>query len=402
MHNPKADFPLLMQPRHKPLVYLDSAATTQKPLCVIQILAHYYTELNASPHRGIYDLSEQSTEAFEQARTVVQKFINAPAAKECIFVKNATEAINLVASSFSAAFLEPGDEILISAMEHHANIVPWQWACKQKGAHLKVIPISPAGDLVANWATYLSPRTKLLAITQLSNVLGTLNPIADMIQTAHAQGVPVLVDAAQSAPHLPIDVQALDCDFLTFSGHKIYGPTGIGILYGKSRWLEAMPPYQGGGHMILKVDFEQSTYQDLPHKFEAGTPPIAAVLGLARALEYVLEQGWSSIQSHEKSLLDYALQALSSIPDLRIIGQPQQQVGVLSFIMNGIHPHDIGSIVDQSGIAIRTGHHCAMPLMNVLKVPATARVSFGFYNNLDDIDTLCAALETVHAIFRKK
>jgi cysteine desulfurase/selenocysteine lyase len=398
----RSDFPILNQTVHNhPLVYLDNAATTQKPQCVLDALTNYYREINANIHRGVYHLSEKATEAFENARCSVQAFINAQYAKECIFVKSTTEAINLVAQSYGECFVKENDEILISAMEHHSNIVPWQILCQRKGAHLKIIPINTKGELpIATLPQYFSKRTKLLAITHVSNVLGTLNPLRDIIKQAHAHHIPVLVDGAQSAPHLKIDVQDLDCDFFTFSGHKIYGPTGIGVLYGKTHWLEAIPPYQSGGEMILQVTFEKTTYKGIPFKFEAGTPAIAEAIALAKALEYLNTIGWKALTTHETLLLNYATKALSSIEGLTIIGAPNQRIGVLSFTMEGVHPHDIGTIVDQCGIAIRTGHHCAMPIMDFYAIPATARVSFGIYNTLAEIDCLINALQEVKKLFK--
>jgi len=398
----RANFPILNRTVHQhPLVYLDNAATTQKPQCVLDALINYYQEINANIHRGVYHLSEKATEAFENARRTVQTFINAQYAKECIFVKSTTEAINLVAQSYGNQFVKENDEILISAMEHHSNIVPWQMLCQNKGAHLKVIPINTRGELpIDTLEQYFSKKTKLLAITHVSNALGTLNPLREIIKKAHDHHIPVLVDGAQSASHLKIDVQELDCDFFTFSGHKIYGPTGIGILYGKAHWLEAMPPYQGGGEMILQVSFEKTTYKEIPLKFEAGTPPIAEAIALAKALEYLSAIGWQAIMEHETSLLNYAATALSSIPRLKILGAPQHRVGVLSFTMEGAHPHDIGTIVDQFGVAIRTGHHCAMPIMDFYGIPATARASFAIYNTLAEIDRLVSALQEVKQLFK--
>lgn len=398
----RANFPILNRTVHQhPLVYLDNAATTQKPQCVLDALINYYQEINANIHRGVYHLSEKATEAFENARRTVQTFINAQYAKECIFVKSTTEAINLVAQSYGNQFVKENDEILISAMEHHSNIVPWQMLCQNKGAHLKVIPINTRGELpIDTLEQYFSKKTKLLAITHVSNALGTLNPLREIIKKAHDHHIPVLVDGAQSASHLKIDVQELDCDFFTFSGHKIYGPTGIGILYGKAHWLEAMPPYQGGGEMILQVSFEKTTYKEIPLKFEAGTPPIAEAIALAKALEYLSAIGWQAIMEHETSLLNYAATALSSIPRLKILGTPQHRVGVLSFTMEGAHPHDIGTIVDQFGVAIRTGHHCAMPIMDFYGIPATARASFAIYNTLAEIDRLVSALQEVKQLFK--
>lgn len=395
-------FPILNQLVHQhPLAYLDNAATTQKPQCVIEALSHYYREMNANIHRGVYTLSEKATEAFENARCTVQTFLNAQFAKECIFVKSTTEAINLVARSYGDRFIKENDEVLISAMEHHSNIVPWQMLCQSKGAHLKIIPINTNGELpIDKLEDYFSKKTKLLAITHVSNALGTLNPLRDIIKKAHAHHIPVLVDGAQSAPHLKIDVQELDCDFFTFSGHKIYGPTGIGVLYGKAQWLEAMPPYQGGGEMVLQVSFEKTLYKELPLKFEAGTPPIAEAIGLAEALNYLTAIGWQTIMEYEDSLLNYATKALSSLAGVKIIGNPQHRIGALSFTMEGAHPHDIGTIVDQFGIAIRTGHHCAMPIMDFYGIPATARASFAIYNTITEIDRLVNALQEVKQLFK--
>jgi len=398
----RSEFPILQTQIHNhPLIYLDNAATTQKPQCVLDALNHYYTAINANVHRSVYYLSEAATKAFEEARQSVQHFINAKEARECIFVKGTTEAINLVAHSFGEHFLKKGDEILISAMEHHSNIVPWQLLCQRKELKLQVIPINEQGELeLENLELYFNKKTKLLAIIHASNALGTLNPIADIIKKAHAHNIPVLVDGAQSAAHLKIDVQALDCDFFTFSGHKTYGPTGIGVLYGKSHWLEAMPPYQGGGDMILKVSFDHTTYNEIPFKFEAGTPAIAEAIALGRALEYLQKLDWAFISQHEARLLQYATEALSSIPRLKIIGQAKEKIGVISFTLEGIHPHDIGSITDQFGIAIRTGHHCAMPIMDFFKIPATTRVSFGIYNTCEEIDQLIKALDEVRRLFK--
>jgi len=400
----RSDFPILAQRFHnQPLIYLDNAATTQKPQSVIDAIQNYYESQNANIHRGVYALSERATVAFEQARTTVQHFINASDPKECLFVKSTTEAINLVAYSFGERYVQPGDEILISAMEHHANIVPWQMMCERKGAKLIVIPMNQQGELeLKDWEKLLTPKTKLLAITHVSNAIGTINPIEKLIKTAHQAKVPVLVDAAQSVPHFKVDVQALDCDFLTFSGHKTYGPTGIGVLYGKTKWLEELPPYQGGGDMIRQVSFSKTTFNDLPYKFEAGTPPIAQAIGLAAALNYLNELGWDNILEHEKQLLRQATEALKTLPHCRIIGQASQKVGVISFVLENIHPHDIGSVVDQYGVALRAGHHCAMPLMEYFGVPATARISFGIYNTVQDIEGLMKALDQVKTIFTPK
>lgn len=400
----RSDFPILTQRFYdKPLIYLDNAATTQKPQSVIDAIQHYYESQNANIHRGVYALSERATLAFEQARMTVQQFINAADPKECLFVKSTTEAINLIAYSFGERYVQPGDEILISAMEHHANIVPWQMMCERKGAKLIVIPMNKLGELeLKNWEKLLTPKTKLLAITHVSNAIGTINPIEKLIKIAHEAKVPVLVDAAQSVPHFQVDVQALDCDFLTFSGHKIYGPTGIGVLWGKTQWLEELPPYQGGGDMIRQVSFSKTTFNDLPYKFEAGTPPIAQAIGLAAALNYLNELGWDNILEHERQLLSHATEALNTLPNCRIIGQASEKVGVISFTLGNIHPHDIGSIVDQYGVALRAGHHCAMPLMEYFGVAATARISFGIYNTIQDIEVLMKALDQVKTIFTPK
>ncbi len=398
----RADFPILKQKIYGyPLAYLDSAATSQKPDSVINALSQFYQQNNANIHRGVYYLSESATKAYENARHSVQRFINAPHAKECIFVRSTTEAINLVAQCFGHLRVQPGDEIALSAMEHHSNIVPWQMLCEKKGATLKILPMNQRGELELDTLEHiLTPKTKLLAITHASNALGTLNPIKKIIDVAHAHQVPVLVDGAQSTPHLKIDVQDLDCDFFTFSGHKTYGPTGIGVLYGKSRWLESMPPYQGGGEMISHVSFAKTTYNDLPYKFEAGTPAIAEVIALGTALEYIESIGWDFIRNHEQQLLAYATEALSSLPFIKLIGTAEEKIGVISFTMEGVHPHDVGSIVDQYGVAIRAGHHCAMPIMDFFNIPATARASFGLYNTLSDIDQLLQALQEVRKIFK--
>lgn len=398
----RADFPILKQTVHgRRLAYLDNAATAQKPQCVLDTVNRYYGEMNANIHRGVHYLSETATKAYEAARETVQQFLNAKHARECIFVRSTTEAINLVAASFGKQCINADDEILITAMEHHSNIVPWQLLCQNRGAQLKVIPITVQGELMlTQLEQYFGPKTKLLAIMHASNVLGTVNPIVDIIKKAHTHNIPVLVDGAQSAPHFKVDVQALDCDFFTFSSHKIYGPTGVGVLYGKSHWLEALPPYQGGGEMIAEVSFAKSTYKEIPFKFEAGTPAIAPAIGLSSALQYLNNVGWEAITAHEKSLLDYAVNALSTIPGIQFIGTAPNKIGVISFILDNIHPHDIGSIADQYGVAIRTGHHCAMPIMDFFKIPATARASFGIYNTFEDIDQLVEALHEVRRIFK--
>jgi len=397
----REDFPILGQTVHgKPLVYLDNAATTQKPRTVLDALMAYYREDNANVHRGVHLLSERATQAFEDARTTVQRFINAASAHEIVFTRNATEGINLVAQTFGRTRLGPGDEVLISAMEHHSNIVPWQMACEEKGASLRVIPITDEGMLqLEEYERLLGPRTKLVAIVHLSNVLGTINPVQQMIATAHRRGVPVLIDGSQAVHHMTVDVRALDADFYVFTGHKLYGPTGIGVLYGKERLLEEMPPYQGGGDMIKSVTFEKTTYNALPYKFEAGTPNIAGAIGLAAAVDYVTAIGIDRISAHERELLAYGTAELSEVPGLTLIGTAAEKSSVLSFVMDGVHPHDIGTIVDQEGVAIRTGHHCAQPLMQRLGIPATARASLALYNTREEIDALVAALHKVRQLF---
>ena len=397
----REDFPILGQTVHgKPLVYLDNAATTQKPRAVLDALMAYYSEDNANVHRGVHLLSERATQAFEDARTTVQRFINAASAHEIVFTRNATEGINLVAQTFGRTRLGPGDEVLISAMEHHSNIVPWQMACAEKGASLRVIPITDEGTLqLEEYERLLGPRTKLVAIVHLSNVLGTINPVQQMIATAHRRGVPVLIDGSQAVHHMTVDVRALDADFYVFTGHKLYGPTGIGVLYGKERLLEEMPPYQGGGDMIKSVTFEKTTYNALPYKFEAGTPNIAGAIGLAAAVDYVTAIGIDRISAHERELLAYGTAELSEVPGLTLIGTAVEKSSVLSFVMDGVHPHDIGTIVDQEGVAIRTGHHCAQPLMQRLGIPATARASLALYNTREEIDALVAALHKVRQLF---
>ena len=391
----RQDFPALHQQVHgKPLVYLDSAATSQKPRAVIDALVAYYTADNANVHRGVHLLSERATEAYEGARGRIQRHLNAASAREIVFVRQATEAINLVAASFGRCFVQAGDEIVISAIEHHANIVPWQMLCEDTGARLRVVPVDDRGDLLMEeYARLLGRRTKLVAITQVSNALGTVTPIREIIGLAHAQSVPVLVDGAQAVPHLPIDVQALDCDFYVFSGHKAYGPTGIGVLYGKERWLDRMPPYQGGGDMILSVTFDKTTYNELPYKFEAGTPHIAGAIGLAAALDYLDALGLDRIDAYEHDLLRHGTALLTAIPGLRLIGTARHKAAVLSFVLDGVHAHDLGTILDQHGVAVRAGHHCAMPVMQRFGVPATARASLAFYNTRAELETLAAAIE---------
>lgn len=397
----RRDFPALLQEvRGKPLVYLDNANTTQKPNSVIDSTTDYYQHDNANVHRATHTLSERSTQQFDNVRQKIKHFINAASTKEIIFTRGTTESINLVASSFGRAFLRTGDEILISYMEHHSNIVPWQILCEQSGALLKVIPINDAGELdLSQIDTLLTSKTKLLALTHASNALGTVNPIQKLIAQAHHVGAKVLIDGAQAIPHFQVDVQALDCDFYVFSGHKIYGPTGTGVLYGKEALLEQMPPYQGGGDMILSVAFEKTHYADLPAKFEAGTPNIAGVIALGAALDYLDQFNFTDIQAHEKHLLAYTHELAPSIKGLRPIGTAQQKIGVFSFVFDDIHAHDVGTIVDQQGVAIRAGHHCAMPVMKRMQVPATARASFALYNTLDDVDRLFAALRETRRFF---
>jgi cysteine desulfurase/selenocysteine lyase len=397
----RADFPLLRRQVHgKPLVYLDNAATAQKPQVVIDTVSRYYEQENSNIHRGVHFLSELATEKYEAARKIVQRFLNAADASEIIFVRGATEGINLVAQTYGRANIGRGDEVLISAMEHHSNIVPWQLLCEEKGARLRVIPINDSGELI--WEEFerlLGPRTKIVAVTHVSNALGTVNLVRRIIEEAHRAGAPVLVDGAQSVPHLRVDVQALDCDFLVFSGHKVYGPTGIGVLYGKSALLDGMPPYQGGGDMISSVTFEKTVYNKLPYKFEAGTPHIAGGIGLGCAIGYLNGLGIERVARHENELLAYATQAVEKIPGLRVIGTAAEKAGVLSFVMEGIHPHDIGTILDQQGIAIRTGHHCAQPVMQRFGIPATARASFALYNTREEVDALVGELQKVREVF---
>jgi len=398
----RANFPILKQQvRGKRLVYLDNAATTQKPQAVIDRIVRYYTQENSNVHRGVHYLSEVATAAYENARTTVKRFLNARDEKEIVFTRGTTEAINLVAQSYGRANVGEGDEVLITAIEHHSNIVPWQMLCREKGATLKVAPVNDAGEvIVEEFARLLNERTRIVAFGHASNALGTINPIERMIALAHVAGAVVVIDGAQGAPHATIDVQQLDCDFYAFSGHKVYGPTGIGVLYGKQSILEAMPPWQGGGDMILSVSFEKTTYNELPYKFEAGTPNIEGVVGLAAALDYVTSIGIDSITAHEQELLAYATRRLQEIDGLRIIGTAAQKASVISFTLAGVHPHDIGTILDQEGIAIRTGHHCAQPIMMRFNIPATGRASFGMYNTLEEADVLVDGLRKVIEVFR--
>jgi cysteine desulfurase/selenocysteine lyase len=398
----RADFPILARNvRGKRLVYLDNAATTQKPQAVIDRLVRYYSEENSNVHRGVHYLSEVATAAYEGARTTVKRFINARDEKEIVFTRGTTEAINLVASAWGRRNVGEDDEVLISAIEHHSNIVPWQMLCAEKGATLVVIPVADNGEVsLDEYAKLLNPRTKIVAIGHASNALGTINPIAKMIAMAHANGSIVMIDGAQGVPHTVVDVRALDADFYAFSGHKVYAPTGIGVLYGKEALLEAMPPYQGGGDMILSVSFEKTTYNALPYKFEAGTPNIEGVIGLAAALDYVSSVGVENIAAHEHDLLKYATARLGEIKGLRIIGTAREKASVISFTLEGVHPHDIGTILDQEGIAVRTGHHCAQPLMLRFNVPATGRASFGMYNTREEADALIGELKKVIEVFR--
>ena len=397
----RAQFPILGEPAHgQPLVYLDNAATTQKPRAVLDAIARYYETANANVHRGVHMLSERATAAFEAARGDAAGFLNAAHAHEIIFTRNATEGINLVAHSWGGANLTPGDEVLISAMEHHSNIVPWQLACERTGARLRVIPMDDRGALDLDaFHRLLTPRTKMVAVSHLSNALGTVNPVAAIVTAAHAAGAAVLVDGAQAAYHRPVDVRALGVDFYVCTGHKLYGPTGIGLLYGTTAQLEAMPPFLGGGDMISSVTFEKSTWNVLPYKFEAGTPHIEGAVGLAAALRFIRGVGFDWITAHESRLLAYGTDALTSVPGVRLVGTAPDKASILSFVLDGVHPHDIGTIVDQHGVAIRTGHHCAQPVMERFGIPATARASLAMYNTTDDIDRLVVALHDVRRTF---
>ncbi len=398
----RARFPALQQQVHgRPLVYLDNAATTQKPQAVIDALRHYYERDNANVHRGVHALSERASEAFEGARRTVQQFLHARSWREIVFTRNATESINLVARAWGDANLKSGDEVLITAMEHHSNIVPWQMACARTGATLRVAPIDDDGDVIMEeFGRRLTPKTKMVAVVHLSNALGTINPVEEMIALARRSGATVLIDGSQAAYHMAVDVQALDPDFYVFTGHKVYGPTGIGVLYGRESILQAMPPFLGGGDMISSVTFEKSAWNELPYKFEAGTPNIAGAIALGTAIDFVRGVGFGAIGAHESALLAYATERLSAVPDLRIIGTAKRKAGVVSFVMGDLHPHDIGTIVDREGVAIRTGHHCAQPVMDRFDVPATARASLAMYNTTDDIDALVLALGRVRQVLR--
>jgi cysteine desulfurase/selenocysteine lyase len=397
----REDFPILQQTVYgKPLVYLDNAATTQKPRQVIDRIRHYYERENANVHRGIHRLSEMATTAYEGARKTVQQFLNAREDCEIIFVRGTTEGINLVAHSYGRSRVGRGDEIVISAIEHHSNIVPWQMLCEQTGAVLRVIPANDKGELDLDaYRKMLNERTRLVAVVHISNALGTINPVREMIRDAHRYGIPVLVDGAQGLPHTRVNVQELDCDFYAFSGHKVFGPTGIGVLYGKRELLESLPPFQGGGDMIVSVSFEKTVYNVMPYRFEAGTPDIAGAVGLASALDYVSAVGHDNIAAHERDLLEYATARLTENPRLRIIGNADQKAGVISFVLEGVHPHDIGTIIDREGVAIRTGHHCTQPVMQRFGVPATARASFAFYNTREEVDALERSIHKVLEVF---
>ena len=397
----RADFPILqLQVHGKPLVYFDNGATSQKPQAVIDALNHYYSAENSNIHRGVHYLSETATAAYEAARAKVRGFLNARADKEIIFVRGTTEAINLVAQSYGRSFLKAGDEIIVSAMEHHSNIVPWQMLCEQVSAKLRVIPINHDGEIVmGEYRRLLNDKTKFVSITHVSNALGTVVPVKQIVTLAHERGVPVLLDGAQAVPHLKVDVQELGCDFYAFSGHKMFGPTGVGVLYGRAELLEKMPPYQGGGDMISLVTFEKTHYNVLPYKFEAGTPHIAGGIGLGVAIDYMSTLDWNRVEAHEQRLLSYATEAVSNIEGLRIIGSAKEKAGVLSFVFDHVHAHDVGTILDQEGVAVRAGHHCAMPVMQRFGVPATTRASFAFYNTIDEIDVMVRAIDRVMKVF---
>ena len=395
------DFPILKQQVNgNRLVYLDNGATSQKPQAVIDAIVENYATTNSNVHRGVHTMSQQATDGYEGARSKVRKFLNASKDKEIIFTRNTTEGVNLVAHSYGRKNIGPGDDIIVSNMEHHSNIVPWQMLCEENGANLKVVPIDDSGELVMDeYQKLLSPRTKLESITHVSNALGTILPAKQIVQMAHSYGAPVLLDGAQAVPHMPVDVQDLDCDFYVFSGHKLFGPTGIGILYGKENYLESMPPFLGGGDMIKSVTFEKTLYNDLPYKFEGGTPDISGAIGLGAAIDYVNSLGFDQITAHEDALLQYGTEALESIAGVHIVGTAARKAGILSFVMDMAHPHDIGTILDEQGIAIRTGHHCAQPVMQRFQIPATARASLAFYNTKEDIDALVKGIDRVIEVF---
>ena len=397
----REDFPILSRQIYgKPLVYFDNGATTQKPLCVLDAMRNEYLNVNANVHRGVHYLSQQATDLHEAARETVRKFINAPKVEEVIFTRGTTESLNLVVSSFGDRFLSEGDEVIVSVMEHHSNIVPWQLLSAKKGIAIKVIPMTDEGDVIMEeYEKLFNERTRIVSITQVSNVLGTINPVKEMIRIAHEHEVPVMVDGAQSTPHMKVDVQDLDCDFFAFSGHKIYGPTGIGVLYGKEKWLDEMPPYQGGGEMIESVSFEKTTFEKLPFKFEAGTPDYVATHGLATALNYVTELGLDNIFAHEQELTRYAMEQMKEIPGMRLFGTSQHKDAVISFLVGDIHHLDMGTLLDRLGIAVRTGHHCAEPLMHRLGISGTVRASFALYNTKEEVDALVAGIKRVHQMF---
>ncbi len=397
----RADFPILSRTINgKPLAYLDNAATTQKPRVVLDAITSYYTDINANVHRGVHELSGRATDAYEGARERIRAYFNAASVREIVYTRNATEGINLVAFTFARARLGPGDEVLISAMEHHSNIVPWQLVCEATGARLSVAPIDDQGELILEeFDRRLTPRTRIAAVTHMSNALGTVTPVAQLVRMAHARGVPILIDASQAAYHMRVDVQALDCDFLVATGHKLYGPTGIGVLYGREALLEAMPPFMGGGDMISSVTFERSTWNVLPYKFEAGTPDIAGAIGLHAALDYIESVGFEAIAAHERDLMEHGTAMLQAIDGVRLIGTARNKASILSFVMDDVHPHDIGTIVDREGIAIRTGHHCAQPVMERFNIPATARASLAMYNTREELDALGRALGKVREVF---
>ena len=397
----RADFPILGRTVYgKPLVYLDNGATTQKPRAVVEAITNEYYNTNANVHRGVHFLSQQATELHEASRETVRRFINARSTSEIVFTRGTTESINLLAASFCQSQMQAGDEVIISTMEHHSNIVPWQLQAAQRGIVLRVIPMDDRGELLLDeYERLFSPKTKLVSIAHVSNVLGTINPVKEMIATAHAHGIPVLVDGAQSIPHMPVDVRELDADFYVFSGHKVYGPTGVGVLYGKEDWLDKLPPYQGGGEMIQHVSFEKTTFNELPFKFEAGTPDYIGTTGLARALDYVSALGMDTIAAYEHELTQYATRRLKEIPDMRIFGESEQKGSVISFLVGNIHHFDLGTLLDRLGIAVRTGHHCAQPLMTRLGIEGTVRASFGLYNTKEEVDTLVAGIERVRKMF---
>lgn len=397
----RQDFPILSRTVYgKPLVYLDNGATTQKPRCVVDAITDEYYSVNANVHRGVHFLSQQATELHEASRETVRRFINARSTNEIVFTRGTTESINLLASSFGEAFLKEGDEVIVSTMEHHSNIVPWQLLQMRKGIVLRVIPMNDRGELLLDeYERLFTPRTRIVCVAHVSNVLGTVNPVREMIATAHAHGVPVLVDGAQSIPHMPVDVQALDADFYVFSGHKIYGPTGVGVLYGKEDWLDKLPPYQGGGEMIQHVSFERTTFNELPFKFEAGTPDYIGTTGLAKALDYVSALGMDRIAAYEHELTEYATRRLKEIPGMRIFGEASEKGSVISFLVGNIHHFDMGTLLDRLGIAVRTGHHCAQPLMQRLGIEGTVRASFALYNTKEEIDALVAGVERVSRMF---